>query len=429
MFVNRHSILTDMFDRDQWHEIFSALRKNRLRSVLTAFGVFWGIFMLVIMHGAGTGLFNGVTREFGDFATNSAFIWTQRTSIPYHGFKRGRWYHFRNDDIQALKDNIPEIELVAPKLQAGGYRGSNNVVRGLKTGAFNIHGDYPEYYLIDPVDILKGRFVNNIDIEERRKVAVIGKRVWEVLFEPGEDPLGKYIRIQGVYFKVVGLFKPRSKVNNSGDAEQTIYIPFTTLQKVYNYGDIVGYFSITAKENVPVSVVEKKAIALLKQRHDIHPDDVEAVGHANIEEEFKRMTGLFSGISWLVWIVGGFSLIAGVIGISNIMLVIVKERTKEIGIKRAIGATPFSVILQIILEAVFLTSVAGIFGLLAGVWSLEALGAVLPETDGGMFSNPGVNFSIAMTSLAILVISGVLAGLIPARRAVSVRTIDALRYE
>ncbi len=421
-----------MFDLDRWQEILSALMKNKLRTLLTAFGVFWGIFMLIVMLGSGKGLQNGVTSDFGNFATNSCFMWTQRTSVPYKGFPRNRSFNFNNDDIKALRENIPEIDLLAPRLEGGGMRGGDNVVRGLKSGAFTINGDYPDWNRIDPVTMTSGRFLNENDILGQRKVAVIGNKVGDILFKPGEVRLDQYIRIKGVYFKVIGTFKPaNSNVNFGGDKEQTIFMPFTTLQKTYNYGSVVGWFAMTSKSGIPVTVVEDKAIALMARRHSVSPEDKEALGHFNMEKEYNKMMGLFAGINGLVWLVGTGTLLAGVIGISNIMLVIVKERTKEIGIRRALGARPSNIIGQIITESIFLTSVAGYFGLVVGVALLEGINYLLVNSGGesSMFKRPEVNFNVAMIALFILVISGALAGLIPARRAVSIKPIDALRDE
>jgi putative ABC transport system permease protein len=422
-----------MFDRDRWQEIFHTLKKNKLRTFMTAFGVFWGIFMLIIMLGSGTGLENGISSGMGNFATNSVFIWTQQTSMPYEGFPKGRNFYFDNDDIDALKKNIPEIKYLAPKIQGwSAGEGTNNTVRKNKTGAFSILGEYPDWNRVDPMDIFKGRFLNDIDIKSSRKVAVIGTRVEELLFEPGEDPIGEYIKIQGIYFLVVGVFKPlNTNINFGGEKEQSIYIPLTTLQKTYNYGDIVYWFSATSQDDVPASVVEEKAMALLARRHTIHPDDKDAFGHFNLEEEFSQMNGLFKGIAGLIWIVGIGTLLAGVIGISNIMLVVVKERTAEIGIQRALGATPMYVMTQIVLESVILTTIAGYVGLVAGVGLLEAINYAMVEfgAENEMFRRPEVDFYVAIWSLLILIISGAIAGLIPARRAVRIKPIDALRDE
>lgn len=418
-----------IIDADRWHEIFSTLKKNKVRTFFTAFGVFWGIFMLVIMMGAGSGLENSVNRDMGNMATNSVFIWTQQTTMPYKGFDRGRRYNFRNSDTQALLDNIQEIKYIGPRIRGWGADG-NNVVRGERTGSFVMQGDYPDYNLIDPVGMKTGRYINDIDINEARKVCVIGQRVVNEMFAAGENPIGQYLRIQGVYFKVVGIFES-TKPQRAEHENQIIYLPFTTLQKTYNFGDIVGWYSITSQDNVPVSVVEDKAKELLRQRHTIHPDDQRAVGSFNLENEFNKMTTLFAGIRGLIWIVGIGTLLAGVIGVSNIMLIIIKERTKEIGIQRAIGATPWHIISQVIMESVFLTTLAGYIGLVLGVGIVEGVNYLLVTSgaESEMFANPEINFNVAIQALEVLVISGILAGLIPAYRAVSMKPIDALRNE
>ncbi|MGM0551813.1 MAG: ABC transporter permease [Bacteroidota bacterium] len=422
-----------MFDLDKWQQIYSVLKNNKVRTLLTAFGVFWGIFMLMVMLGAGAGLKNGVTAGLGDFATNSFFMWTQRTTVSYKGFPKGRFYNFKSSDMQAISDNIPEVEHIAPKLQAGSYQGAdNNVVRGLKSGAFTINGDMPTFNKIDPVVMLQGRFINNLDVNENRKVAAIGRRVKEELFDEEEDPIGEYVRINGVYFQVVGVFKPLNpNISFGGDKERSVVVPFTTFQQVYNYGDVVEFFAITAKKGVPVSRAEEATISLLKRRHQIAPDDERAVGHINIEKEFKKIMGLFTGIDVLIWIVGIGTLLAGVIGVSNIMLIVVRERTKEIGIQRAIGATPRNIISQIITESATLTLLAGYIGMVIGVALIEGLSMVI-EAGGNedqMFRNPEIDFSIAITALLILVVFGVLAGILPAKRAVNIKPIDALRDE
>lgn len=386
--------------------------------------------MLAIMMGSGTGLEHAVYRDMGDMATNSVFVWTQRTTMPYKGFDRGRYYNFRNSDTEALIEKIPEIKYIGPRIQGRTRNDNNNVVRGERTGAFTIQGDYPAYNLIDPVGVRQGRFINELDISQNRKVCVIGNRVRNEMFSPDEDPIGHYLRIQGVYFKVVGVFAS-TKPHRGEYEDQVIYLPFTTLQRTYNYGDIVGWYSITSEDNVPVSVVEEKAKALLRQRHSIHPDDERAVGSFNLENEFNKMNSLFAGINGLIWIVGIGTLLAGVIGVSNIMLIIVKERTKEIGIQRAIGATPWSIISQVIMESVILTTIAGYVGLVLGVGIVEGVNYLLVTTgaDGSMFTNPEVNFSVAVKALEVLVVAGILAGLVPAYRAVSMKPIDALRNE
>jgi putative ABC transport system permease protein len=420
-----------MFDLDRWQEIYHVLRKNKLRTFLTAFGVFWGIFMLVIMLGSGTGLQNGVTQNFGDMATNSVFIWAQQTSVSYKGFPRGRWFQYENSDIRALRDAIPEIKYLAPRTNVGGYNGTNNVVRKLKAGQFRLFGDYPVFNEIDPVNMLEGRFLNDLDLKEKRKVVVIGQRVVDLLFEKNEKPLNQYIQINGVYFMVIGVFKSKRNGEAASADNQRIHMPFTTLQRTFNYGNTVGFFNITAKDEIPVDIVEKKAIDVLKKRHSVAPSDDDAIGHYNLKKDYDKMEGLFFGIRLLVWIVGTGTLLAGVIGVSNIMLVVVKERTKEIGIQRALGATPLNIISEIITESVVLTTFAGYFGLVIGVGLLELINYLLSSSGANtaMFVHPGVDFKVAVMALCILIVSGALAGFIPARRAVSVKPIDALRYE
>ena len=418
-----------ILDKDNWQEILSALKKNKLRAVLTAFGVFWGVFMLIIMLGSGNGLQNGVIKDFKKIATNSVFIWPRQTTVSYKGFPRGRRFRFNNDDIKALKDNIPEIEYIAPRNKLGGHRGISNVNRGLKNGAFSIYGDFPDIYYIKLMDITYGRFMNHLDLKEKRKVAVIGARVFKILFDPGEDPIEKYIKIQGVHFKVVGVFNSKAIGDEEEEENQAIFIPFTTFQQAFNFGNRVSWFSLTSVKYVPVSKVEKEAIALLAARHHVSPDDIHAFGHWNTEKEFQKFVDLFRGIRMLVWFVGTMTLIAGIIGVSNIMLVIVKERTREIGIRRAVGATPWKIISNIILESILLTAFAGYFGLVVGVGMLEAVskGLNVFGNSSDMFQNPGVDFQVAIIALIVLIVSGILAGMIPAHRAVSIKPVDAIR--
>jgi putative ABC transport system permease protein len=417
-----------MFDLDRWKEIYATLSRNKLRTSLTAFGVFWGIFMLIIMLGSGQGLKNGITESFGGTVTNSFFLWAQSTSMPYKGMPKNRQIQFRNEDIEAIKKNVPEAEIVAPANQLGGYRGENNVVRGTKTAPFSVRGDYPESWKIQSFRLTSGRFVNYNDLRERRKVCVIGERVRQILFKPDEKPIGEYIQINGVYFMVVGTYTSDKGDEDAQEQMQTIYTPFTTFQQAFNYGNVVGWFSITSKKGYPASVVETKVHNLLASRHHIHPDDRRAIGGWNMEVEFKKITGLFDGIEILVWIVGIGTLLAGVVGVSNIMLIIVKERTKEIGIRRAIGASPLSIISQIIAEAIMLTMLAGYFGLVCGIGLLELINSAI-NGGAGMFQHPGVDINIAFKALAILIVSGLFAGFIPAQRAIAIKPVDALRAD
>ncbi len=402
-----------------------------MRSLMTAFGVFWGIFMLIVMSGAGRALENGVMDGIKAFATNSAFFWTEPTSKPYKGFQRGRRWNYKNDDIQYIRDNVKEVEYLSPKLFGPNANSGDNTIRGKKTGSFNITGDYPDFYKIDPWTPVKGRLINEIDILHKRKVCIIGERVAEVMFEKNENPIGEYLQINGVYFQVVGVVHPETRMNFNGNRKtESIMIPFSTMQQTYNMGDVVHFFAVTSVPGVPVSQLEAKLKDLLKARHKVAPDDVQAVGSFNIEVEWVKYQGLFSGIQILTWIVGIGTLLAGVIGVSNIMLVIIKERTQEIGIQRAIGATPGKVIMHIVAESVFLTVIAGYIGLSLGIGLLELANMALDSgSDEVFFRRPEISFNMAVGAVSVLVVSGIIAGLIPARRAVSIKPIDALRDE
>lgn len=416
-----------IFERDNWQEIFATIRKNKLRTFLTMLGVFWGIFMLVIMLGSGNGLRNGIMKGFSGTATNSFFVWTEQTTKAYKGMKPGRHFNFNLNDVAVLKQ-IPELDVVSPMNQLGGYEGANNVVRGLKTAACEIQANYPNTAQIAQVKISKGRFLNDLDIKEKRKICVVGPRVVEMLFKKGEEAVGQYIRINGVYFKVVGVTQVAAGGDEGRQQAQRINIPFSTFQNAFNYGTIVGWFAIKSKDDVPAEVSEKKVLAILQERHKIAPDDTKAIGHWNMAVEFNKLNGLFLGIEVLVWIVGIGTLLAGVIGISNIMLIVVKERTKEIGVKRALGAVPAQIIGQILIEAVFLTSLSGYFGLVLGIGLLEVLNSAIGDS-GEMFTNPTVDLSIALKALSVLIVSGAFAGLIPARKAVAIKPVEALRTE
>ena len=416
-----------IFERDNWQEIFATIRKNKLRTFLTMLGVFWGIFMLVIMLGSGNGLRNGILKEFAGTATNSFFVWAQQTTKAYKGMKPNRSFNYTVADAEALKQ-LPELDVVSPLNQLGGHEGASNVVRGLKTAACEIQANYPNITGISDIKMGEGRFMNELDIKEKRKICVIGPRVAELLFKKDEKIIGEYIRINGVYFRVVGVTKQTSGGNEGRQQAQRINIPFSTFQNAFNYGDVVGWFAIKSKDNIPAEQSEEKVISFLKERHKIAPEDTKAIGHWNMAVEFNKLSGLFTGIEILVWIVGIGTLLAGVIGISNIMLIVVKERTKEIGVKRALGAVPFQIISQIMLEAVFLTSISGYFGLVIGIGLLEALNAAIGDS-GEMFTNPTVDLTVALKALTVLILSGAFAGLIPASKAVAIKPVEALRTE
>ena len=422
-----------MFNRDKWNEIIEALSANPFRTLITAFGVFWGIFILVILLSASQGLQNGIKRQMGGLSTNTMFMWAGATSKPYKGLPQGRSINFKNGDVEAIKRDVNGLLYVSRRNQLGGFRGSNNVVRGTKTGAYNVYGDYPEFILQQPMDILQGRFINYGDIENKRKIAVIGEGVIRELYAPGEDVLGSYIKVQGVNFLVVGVYKSIS--NMGGDAEESqkqVFIPFSTFQQAFNFGDIVGWMTITAQDDKPITELKEQVFTLLKNRHSIDPTDERAIGHFDLYQEFKKINGLFAILTAVSYIVGIFILGSGIIGIVNIMLIIVKERTQEIGIRRALGATPATIIKQILTESVVLSLIAGMAGIIFAsvvLWAVNFALEQAPNSNEIPIVNPSVSLGVVVIALLILVVSGLLAGLIPAITAIKVKPIDALRTE
>jgi putative ABC transport system permease protein len=416
-----------MFDLDKWTEIYATVSKHKLRTFLTAFGVFWGIFMLVVLLGAGNGFENGVVSSF-DIAKNSVFVWSQRTSIAYKGFKPGRFVQFTNDDVDAIRRTIPEVAVLAPR---NFLPGNYTVNRGTKNEAFNVYGEYPDYTGVKPVLLSSGRFINYLDIRDRRKVAVIGTQVRKVLFKADEDPIGQYISIKGAFFLVVGVFRGKGDVEDNREDARTVFIPSTTLQQAFNQYNKVAFFAMVPRPGVRAAVIETKVKELLAKRHHIAPDDKRALGSANVEENFGRVQGLFTGIRGFSWVVSIGTIIAGIIGVGNIMLIVVKERTKEIGIRKALGATPWSIISLIIQESIVITSAAGYFGLLAGTGLVAGIDYLLKKfkAEGEFFANPEVNLPIAVTAVGLLVVMGALAGLIPATKAARVDPVVALKDE
>ncbi|MGB1231222.1 MAG: ABC transporter permease [Winogradskyella sp.] len=419
-----------MFSRDRWDEILEALNANKFRTYLTAFGVFWGITILVLLLALTNGLKNGVTADFGDFATNSMFMWTQGTSKPYKGLPKGRYFNYKIGDVEAIKSQVPNIKYVSPRNQLGGFRGANNVVRGTKTGAFEIYGDYPEYIKQQPMTILQGRFLSYSDINAKRKICVIGTGVVKGLYNKDEDVLGTYIKINGVNFLVVGTFKMS---NNQGDGEQdanTIYMPFTTFGQAFNRGENVGWMAITANDNVSITALKQQIFDLMKSRHKVHPKDNRAIGHFDLSEQFERINGLFSILTLVGYFVGALVLMSGIIGISNIMLIVVKERTKEIGVRRALGASPWTIKAQILQESLILTIISGMVGISFAAFVIWIINTILDSVGPVQnFANPSVSMQVVFTALIILVVSGVLAGLIPANSATKMKPVDALRTD
>lgn len=418
-----------IFDRDRWIEIWVTITRNKTRSLLTCFGVFWGILMLVILLGAGAGLKNAVLGETEGVATNSVFFFSDRTSIPYKGFNKGRSWNIRNRDIEAIRRDVEGVDQVAPMIF--GASGDKNVVFGVNSGTYQVKGVTPAYFQIEVQDLLYGRLLNEIDERERRKVCTIGESVNDALFH-GNDPCGKYIRVNGLYYQVVGVTKSRSQaVNIGGRSNESVFIPFNTLQQSMHLGDIVYFFGVSIFPSEDIGAIITHIKQILFAQNEIAPDDPQAVAVINIAEMFQTFNLLFTGIDVLIWIVGMGTLLAGIIGVSNIMMVTVKERTKEIGVRRALGAKPFDIISQVMSESLLLTAMAGLLGLSAGVFLLDFINRLLlaMPSDEIIIKDPSVNIQIAVIATVILLVCGLLAGLIPAWRAMQIKAIDALRDE
>ncbi|MGA9271756.1 MAG: ABC transporter permease [Lutimonas sp.] len=419
-----------MFNRDRWNEILEVLTANWIRTLLTAFGVFWGIFILILLLAAGKGLENGIKSDFGDIATNTMFMWTQTVTKSYQGMAKGRQFSYRLQDVEDIWNNVDNLRFVSPRNQIGGWRGAANVIRGIETGAFDVYGDYPEIIKQEPMDIVEGRFINHSDIDQKRKVAIIGQGVKSSLYEQGEDILGTYIKINGVNFMVIGSYKKKASGGDSEEQQKQIYVPFTSFSQAFNRGDRVGWMAITAKDGTPITEIKSQIFDIVKKNHKIHPEDNRAVGHFDLYEQYNRVESLFMALKVIAYFVGTLVLLSGVIGVSNIMLIVVKERTREIGIRRAVGATPAKIRAQILTESVFLTIIAGMAGIAFGAFLIYGLNYALDMADPiDMFANPSVNLGVVTTALVILVVSGLLAGMIPAQTAIKLKPVDALRTE
>ena len=405
-----------LFDSDTWQEIYGSIRKNKVRTSITIIGVLWGIFLLVVLLGAARGMENGFKKIFGDFATNSVFVWTQSTDTPFKGFQEGRRFSLKMNDIEALKSEYSdEIKLLAPRNQT-----SNLIIHDFKSGNFSVSGDYPVLDQIQKKKLIYGRFINENDILSSAKITVISEDMYKQLFDKDEMPIGEYIKINSINYKVVGVYGSSNGIDLDGD---TAFIPFTTFKRVYNTANNIDWMVITANEGVDIEQMERDILLTLKNLHKVHPEDQRAFGSANLGKEIGKVTGFLTGMQFLTWFVGIATLIAGVFAIGNILLITVKERTKEIGIRRALGATPIKVRQQIILESLFLTLLAGSLGIIAG-------GVILMFIDKmDLLTNPTVNIPIVLIAYAVLVTLGTLIGFIPAYMATIVKPIDALREE
>lgn len=412
-----------MFDLDRWEEIWQTISRNRKRSIMTAFGVFWGIFMLTIMLGAGLGLKNALFSQLGDMSVNSCFFWGGRTSIPYKGLPSGRYWQFENEDLAAIKKQVPNVRSVGSVIWGSEYKFSRND----KKGDYSLVGYNPDFQQISPQPIRFGRFFNEIDMEQQRKVCILTEQVWLDLFPGGEDPVGSTIRMNNMYLTVIGMIKvPDRGFRFHGD--KSVLMPVSTMQKMYNMGHKLHSVAVAANDDADIKEVETNIKQLVFARHTISPDDTKAVYSQNLGEQVNKFNSLFGGIGTLTWIVGIGTLLAGLVGVSNIMLVIVRERTQEIGVRRALGARPRIIISQIMSESFVLTFVAGIFGLALAVALLSGAESVLTASAGRPI-RPQISFGTGMLSMTVLILGSLLAGILPASRALRIKPVDAIREE
>lgn len=412
-----------MFDLDRWEEIWQTISRNRKRSIMTAFGVFWGIFMLTIMLGAGLGLKNALFSQLGDMSVNSCFFWGGRTSIPYKGLPSGRYWQFENEDLAAIKKQVPNVRSVGSVIWGSEYKFSRND----KKGDYSLVGYNPDFQQISPQPIRFGRFFNEIDMEQQRKVCILTEQVWLDLFPGGEDPVGSTIRMNNMYLTVIGMIKvPDRGFRFHGD--KSVLMPVSTMQQMYNMGHKLHSVAVAANDDADIKEVETNIKQLVFARHTISPDDTKAVYSQNLGEQVNKFNSLFGGIGTLTWIVGIGTLLAGLVGVSNIMLVIVRERTQEIGVRRALGARPRIIISQIMSESFVLTFVAGIFGLALAVALLSGAESILTASAGRPI-RPQISFGTGMLSMTVLILGSLLAGILPASRALRIKPVDAIREE
>ena len=410
-------------DFDTWEEIFLTITRNKTRSILTAFGIFWGIFMLVALMGGAQGMQDMLSRQFQGFATNSGFMGTNNTSKAYKGFQQGRWWSMDNQDVERIRNCVQGLDVVTATIAQWGV----NIVYEEYSISGTLKGLYPDYDRIEEPIIRLGRPLNETDIRDRRKVCVIGKRIYDTLFPKKDDPCGKYIEINGIYYWVVGVNEATGNMSVNGQSETSVVIPFSTMQQNYNRGNRIDMLGYTAKKGYSISQVEKEVERIVKQAHAIHPDDEQAIIRVNAEAMFSMMDNLFTGIRILGWLVGLGTLLAGAIGVSNIMMITVKERTTEIGIRRAIGARPSDILQQILLESMVLTTLAGMAGITFAVFLLNAVETGTSEP--GLPAHFLISFWQAIGACVLLIVLGLLAGLIPAYRAMAIKPIEAIRDE
>ncbi len=412
------------FDRDSFAEVMDSITRNRSRSLLTGFGVFWGVFMLILLAGGGKGLKQLMEKNFEGFATNTCLAFAENTTKPYKGFKKGRSWDMTYTDASRVKALVPEVDVVSPIVSFWG----KTAELGEFTASCSIKGVYSNYSSIESPQLAYGRYINDMDVSAERKVCVIGKKIYNNLFPQGGDPCGETIRVDGMYYTVVGVDFNNGNISINGSADETVTMPISLVRRAYNTGEVIDLLCFTAQEGVTVSDIVPRVREIIARQHFIDPSDERAIEMMNTQLIFGIVDSLFKGINFLIWLIGLGTILAGAIGVSNIMMVSVRERTVEIGIRRAIGATPGMILSQIISESIILTLASGLAGIVFGVGVLSVVELAM-TTDGILKAEFQVGFSVALLSAMLLTVLGVLAGLAPSLRAMEIKPVDAMRDE
>lgn len=420
-----------MFDIDFWQELWHTITANKKRSVLTAFGVTWGMVMLIVMAGCGFGLKKSLNEQFESVDANASILFSNFTTEAYDGYKAGRWWQLTDDDLELLRSQYPEITRITGEISQGGGLG-NNVVRNGQGGAYSLRGIEPVFQSILSTKMLSGRYINNIDIDQSRKVCVIGRKIVNALYMPGEDPIGTTIQVNGIGFTVVGTCTDASEsVNIGSQDDETVILPISTMRLMFGSNNTTLDMIVFATDGkAPIAPLTERIRQTLYSAHHISPTDKGAMWVMSMQDILNKTNALFGGLTILIWLVGIGTLFAGAVGVSNIMLVTVRERRQEIGIRRALGASPRVIIRQILCESFVLTSLAGVVGIVLGVWLLRLIASIITaSSDSGFVLNPQISFGLTMVALVILIVLGIAAGLLPAQKAISVKAVEALQEE
>jgi putative ABC transport system permease protein len=413
-----------MFDIDKYKEIWQTIKRNKMRSIITGFGIAWGIFLFIVMFGLGNGFQGALLGAFGESVANTIVFFPSQTTMEYKGFNPGRRWGMYNEDIEIIKQTIPAVKYISGTIS----NSAGKVVYGDKNMSCMMRSGDVDFFEIEPLQLVYGKLFNQMDIEEKRKICLIGYRVWEEMFGTGENPVGEQLMVNGIAYTIVGVLE-KSDMSLIGNTNESVIIPLTTMQQVLNSGSVVDVVMAVISPEADINRIDEKVQTLIKANHNIAPNDNDAIISFNLHDYFLMFDNLFLGIKILVWIVGMGTLLAGVVGVSNIMLISIRERTNEIGIRRALGAKPGVILRQIIGESLMLTFIAGYIGFLFGILALEVVEKLLQMQNTNLVMNMQISFGTSMLAMTILITAGIIAGIIPAKNALKIKVIDAIRDE